>query len=76
MSQLDDFEKKYFKKTPVKMTSAMRMEQRAVNTHVISAFSLYKRQPRPKNDGGIREILDIVKIVGVSVVYTIVRRNL
>jgi hypothetical protein len=40
MSQIDDFERKYFKKmslkTPVKMTSAMRMGQRAV----ISAFSL------------------------------------
>jgi hypothetical protein len=44
MSQLNDFERKYSKrmslKTPVKMTSAMRMEQRADNTHVISAFSL------------------------------------
>jgi hypothetical protein len=37
------------------MTSAMRMDQRAVITHVISAFSLWKRQPRPKNDEGIRE---------------------
>jgi hypothetical protein len=47
------------------MTLAMCMEQRAVNNHVISAFSLWKRQPRPKNDGGIREILDSVKIMGV-----------
>jgi hypothetical protein len=30
------------------MTSAIRMGQRAVNTHVISAFSLRKRQPRTK----------------------------
>jgi hypothetical protein len=30
------------------MTSAVRMGQRAVSTHVISAFSLWKRQPRTK----------------------------
>jgi hypothetical protein len=60
------------------MTSAMRMGQREVNTHIISTLSVWKLQPKQKkkNDGGIREISDSVKIMGVQVVYTIFRRNL
>jgi hypothetical protein len=46
------------------MTSAMRMGQRAVNTSNFYV-QLVKRQPGPQNDGGIKEILDSVKIMGV-----------
>jgi hypothetical protein len=47
-----------------KMTSAMCMEQRAVITRTFYV-QLVKTPTEKKNDGGIREILDSVKIIGV-----------
>jgi hypothetical protein len=60
------------------MTSAIHMGQRALIIHMLFLRSACENANRDqkKNDGGIREILNSVKIMGVQVVYTIFRRNL